>query len=81
MAGMYTPIWERIKKEKCVKIELPVELFKRVKKAVIKEKDKDQAFKIKTEQMGVVPDKMVLVITEDTEHKQMKFELKARLGI
>ena len=45
----YQPIWERLKKRDRVVLEVEPWLARRVKKAVIKEKDSDIPFKIMNE--------------------------------
>ena len=42
---MYEPIWQQIKQERDCRIQVPAHMQARVVKGVIKEKDRDQAFK------------------------------------
>lgn len=45
MTRMYEPIWKQIKEQRSCTIQVPRHAQARVVKGVIKEKDRDQAFK------------------------------------
>lgn len=72
----YRTIWEKIKKDdKCIVAVTPA-FEARVRKAVIKEKNKDTVFKFNND-----IDKRVLRITYNKVDQHLIFELKARYGI
>lgn len=75
----YETIWLAIKKspdDHCrIRINNP-ELADRIKKGVIKEKDKDLAFKLKND-----AEKWRLEIIYNEDTKEMLFKLVTRLGI
>lgn len=50
--SMYSPIWERIKKDDYCRITAPTPLHKRIIKAVIKRKHEDLAFKLLLSERG-----------------------------
>lgn len=50
----YQAIWDKLKLKKECKIEVPPTYSERVKKAVIKEKDKDRIFKLEEDIKGNV---------------------------
>lgn len=72
----YEAIWSRLKQHKIVVLEVNPKFFSRVKKAVIKEKDKDTGFKILNED-----DPVRLCISWDLEAKKMVCRLVQRLGL
>lgn len=75
-ARQYAPIWARIKEQGSVTLAVAPSAMPTVKKAVIKEKDQDNAFKLMNEH-----DFFRLVITYDSEKRRLKFELKQRFGL
>lgn len=73
----YEQIWQQIKKrDKCVVQIVHPALVERVKKGVIKEKDRDLGFKVMND---VEPFR--LEIAYDRETQQMSFKLTQRLGM
>ena len=54
MARLYQPLWERLKTEKRVQIKADPKAFKRIRKAVTKEKDQDLAWKVENENCYMV---------------------------
>jgi len=73
----YEPIWLRIRaREKCVvKVENEV-IAGRVKRMVIKEKWRDEGFKLMQE-----VERFTLDISYDAEKKELTFTLRSRLGL
>ena len=57
-------------------LECPPGAVKRLKKAVIKEKDEDKAFKMMNDH-----DKFRLKITYDKKRQRLKFELLQKYGL
>ena len=72
----YQPIWERLKKRDRVVLEVEPWLARRVKKAVIKEKDSDIPFKIMNEL-----ERLRLVFEYSPETKRMTIALVAKFNI
>ena len=73
---LYLPIWERLKnRDKCV-LSVAPGFLPRVKKAIIKEKNKDLAFKMLNES-----EKFVLSFSYDREKLQLTVVLKQRFGL
>ena len=75
-ARKYQPIWNEIKQKKKCSVSAHPLLFKRIIKAVVKEKDRDLAFKIANDL-----DSLYLDITRDEEKHLITFRLKQRIGI
>lgn len=50
----YEPVWIKLKEKKQVKLRVAPHLMRRVKKAVIKEKDIDVAYKVQMEATTLV---------------------------
>lgn len=72
----YQPIWEKIKQERVCHVSVHPLLFARLVKAVVKEKDKDLAFKVANDL-----DDCYLEILRDVEKQIITFKLKQRVGI
>lgn len=75
----YEPIWQRLKRSRTQSIEVLINnprLVNRIKRGVIKEKYKDDGFKIINER-----DYLWLEIRYDVDNKKMKFTLRQRHGI
>jgi hypothetical protein len=76
----YEPIWERIKSQHFCAIEVHKLIVSRTVKAVIKEKDRDVAFKMANDK-----DKLFLAIKRielaDKKHIRIEFRLKQRYGL
>lgn len=72
----YEPIWKRIKEQGSAVLECPPGAIKRLRKAVIKEKDEDKAFKMMNDH-----DKFRLQITYDRKRQRLKFELLQKYGL
>lgn len=75
IARKYSEVWNRIKNKDRVILSVTPELEKRVRKAVIKEKDKDTGFKVMND-----VDKFYLDITYDKTRQELVFILKQRYG-
>ena len=76
---MYLPIWNRIKAHGVCVIEVPTPVAARVKKGVIRTKDKDKGFKVINEY-----DKAFLDIKMENESggiTRIYFTLKQRIGL
>lgn len=76
MASKYRPIWIKIKKTGKATVSAHPLLFRRICKAVIKQKDLDLAFKVANDF-----DSFKLHIHRDVEKHQITFVLKQRIGI
>lgn len=72
----YQPVWNKIKETAKCRLEVPPQLVARVKKAVIKEKNMDSAFKLMNDE-----DQFRLVISYDRKSQVLKFELKQKYGL
>jgi len=72
----YQPIWEKIKKDNSCSITAPRQLHKRIKKAVIKEKDKDLGFKLILSEEG-----RKALLTTNSQGSILTFNLKFSIGI
>lgn len=76
MASKYRPIWDRIKKNGKATVSAHPLLFRRICKAVIKQKDLDLAFKVANDF-----DNFKLQIHRDADKHQITFVLKQKIGI
>jgi hypothetical protein len=72
----YEPIWQRIKKRGRAIIACAPEDYRKIKKAVIKEKHKDLGFKLLNDH-----DYFFLKITYDNEKRQATFILRESVGV
>lgn len=72
----YQEIWERLKRDKKVTLSVHPQLVRRVKKAVMKEKEKDLGFKVLNDH-----DFFRLEIEYFPELEKLKFILKQKFGI
>lgn len=76
---LYYSIWHRIKTRGTATVEHHPQLFARLKKAVIKEKDQDTGFKLQLEEQGKRA-RLAVEIVKTKEGKQaLKFTLKYSL--
>ena len=73
MSRLYQPVWELIKRDKSADLEVHRVYVARVKKAVRKEKDMDQGFKLLKAEEGMVCE---LVSTYDPKKSILSFSLK-----
>jgi hypothetical protein len=77
MKRKYEEVWQRIKlHNRATLADVHPLAYKRIKKAVIKEKDRDLNFKVLNEN-----DYFRLKIVYDVAKKQLKFTLHQRLGL
>ena len=76
MARKYFPVWKQLKQKKVCTVSAHPLLFKRIVKGVVKEKDRDSAFKVANDL-----DSLYLVIQRDIEKHTITFKLKQRIGI
>lgn len=78
----YQAIWERIKNSPshCATIDVHPAFFKRVVKAVIKEKHEDLGFKVLNEKLAEI-ERLYLDIDRDEKNHRIKFTLKQSLGL
>lgn len=76
---MYLPIWNRIKQNGVCVIEVPTVVAARVKKGVIRTKDKDKGFKVLNEyDKGYLEIKVECAGTGIT---RIYFTMKQRIGL
>ena len=74
---IYQPIWETLKKNHVCKLAAAPELHKRIKKAVIKEKYNDTAFKVECEVRGIF-----LELHIESKQGMLTFRLiRSKIGI
>jgi hypothetical protein len=62
--SQYDPVWFNLKRDKTVKLRVPLQFVDRVKKAIIKRKEKDKVFKFETQDN---PPRIVTVYNHSTE--------------
>lgn len=72
----YQPIWDRIKQNGSCTVEVEPFILARVKKAIIKEKNKDVGFKVLN-----THDNFFLEFEYDKEKKRLKTTLKQTIGL
>lgn len=75
---LYLPLWEEIKREREVITSVRPQDWRRVKKAVTKEKDRDVAVKQLAYAEG---EKFVLHTSYDLQLQELTFKLEGRIGI
>jgi hypothetical protein len=75
---MYQPIWERLKQKDRVVLVVEPFMVKRVKKAVIREKDSDTAFKLANKHLQ---DRFILRFEYLPEQKHLIVVLKQSIGL
>lgn len=76
MSRKYYPVWKKLKEKKECMLSAHPLLFARIIKGVIKEKDRDVAFKIANDF-----DSLYLKVERDADKHIIKFKLKQRIGL